>query len=109
MKKCVVLGGGESGVGAALLAKANGLEVFVSDYSLIAENYKQELTENKITFEDGKHTLEKIYSADVIVKSPGIPDHITLIQDALSKGIEVISEIEFGYSKAPKSNLALTT
>lgn len=108
MKKCVVLGGGESGVGAALLAHKKGFEVFVSDYSMIAENFKQELIENEMPFEDGKHTLDKIYSADVIVKSPGIPDHIDLIQDALSKGIEVISEIEFGYRFCETPIIAIT-
>lgn len=94
-KKIVILGAGESGVGAALLAKQQGFEVFVSDKGKIAEKYEQELSTASIDFEQGNHTLEKVFAADLVVKSPGIPDTIQLIQDLLGKGTPVISEIEF--------------
>lgn len=98
----MVLGGGESGVGAALLAKQKGLEVFLSDGGKLKEKFKSVLSHNEIEFEEGGHTTEKILSADEIVKSPGIPDSIELIQTAVKGGIAVISEIEFAarYSKA---------
>jgi len=95
LKRVVILGAGESGVGAALLAKQEGYEVFVSDRGSIKENYKKELTEHTISFEEGKHTIEKIFKASVIIKSPGIPDKVDLIKQLKKKGIEVISEIEF--------------
>ncbi len=93
--KIVVLGAGESGVGAALLAKQQGFEVFVSDRGAIKENYKAELIENKIAFEEGQHSEKKIFEASEIIKSPGIPDKVDLIQKLLAAGIPVISEIEF--------------
>lgn len=95
MKKIVVLGGGESGVGTAILAKKNKYEVFVSDKGMIAEKYKKVLLHNDIFFEEGKHTENKLFRADVVMKSPGIPDKVPLVQDLLKKGIPVISEIEF--------------
>jgi UDP-N-acetylmuramoylalanine--D-glutamate ligase len=100
--KLVVLGGGESGVGAALLAKQKGLDVFLSDGGKLKEKYKSVLSHNEIKFEEGGHTRDLILSADEIVKSPGIPDKVELIQSAVKKGISVISEIEFAarYSKA---------
>ncbi|MCP4521115.1 MAG: UDP-N-acetylmuramoyl-L-alanine--D-glutamate ligase [Cytophagales bacterium] len=91
----VVLGAGESGVGAGLLAQAKGFEVFVSDFGEISEVFQEELLSNNIPFEQGKHTEEKILSARAIVKSPGIPDTVSIVQKALEKGIEIISEIEF--------------
>ena len=106
--KCVVLGAGESGVGSALLAKEKNYSVFVSDFSKIDDPFKKELIDANIEFEDGGHSLEKIYDADVIVKSPGIPDHIALIQDALMEGIEVISEIEFASRFCKKPIIAIT-
>ncbi len=93
--KVVILGAGESGVGAAILAQKKGYEVFVSDGSAIKENYKKELNRLYIPYEEEKHTRERIYNTDLIVKSPGIPDHIELIQTAIEKEIPVISEIEF--------------
>ncbi|WP_196885336.1 UDP-N-acetylmuramoyl-L-alanine--D-glutamate ligase [Aureivirga sp. CE67] len=93
--KLVVLGAGESGVGTALLAKSKGFEVFVSDKSEIKEKYKKVLLDNEIPFEEKKHSLEKIFQADEVMKSPGIPDKISLIQELKEKGIPVISEIEF--------------
>jgi UDP-N-acetylmuramoylalanine--D-glutamate ligase len=100
--KIVVLGGGESGVGAALLAKAKGMEVFLSDKGNLAEKYKQILSTHQIPFEEGQHTDERILQADEVVKSPGIPDKAPLVQVLISKGTPVISEIEFAsrYTKA---------
>ncbi|MCX2740183.1 UDP-N-acetylmuramoyl-L-alanine--D-glutamate ligase [Pontibacter anaerobius] len=93
--KIAILGAGESGVGAALLAKAKGLEVFVSDKGQIKEQYKAKLATAAIPFEEGNHTLETILHADEIIKSPGIPDKAAVIQEATKKQIPVISEIEF--------------
>jgi len=95
MKRLVVLGGGESGVGAALLAKQKGYDVFVSDKGVIKQKYKNVLLENKIEWEEQQHTKEKILNADVVMKSPGIPDKVALVQELLKKGKPVISEIEF--------------
>ena len=95
MKRVVILGSGESGVGAALLAKAKGYDVFISDYSPINDKYKEELIDANIVFEEGQHTWRLISNADVLIKSPGIPDTIKLIQDLLKEGIDPISEIEF--------------
>ncbi len=101
-KKIVILGGGESGVGAAILAKVNGMNVFLSDNGLIASKYKRVLTEYKIEFEEGQHDTDIILSANEIVKSPGIPDNVPLIEKAKENNIPIISEIEFAlrYSKA---------
>ena len=93
--KLVVLGAGESGVGAAILGKKQGYEVFVSDKGAIIQKYKQVLLNNKILFEEGAHNESKILEADIVMKSPGIPDKILLIQKLIAKGIPVISEIEF--------------
>jgi UDP-N-acetylmuramoylalanine--D-glutamate ligase len=95
MKRLVILGGGESGVGSALLGKAKGYDVFVSDKGNIKDKYKQVLIHNEIEFEDGDHSEEKILSADIVMKSPGIPDKVALIQQIRAKGIPVVSEIEF--------------
>lgn len=97
MKKVVILGAGESGVGAALLAKKCGFEVFVSDKSPIKENFQKELDKAQIPYESGQHTEGVILAADEIVKSPGIPDKVDLIQSAHKKRIPVMSEIEFAY------------
>ena len=102
MKKLVVLGAGESGVGTAILGKQKGYDVFVSDKGAIADKYKQVLLNNEISFEEENHTEAKIIEADVVMKSPGIPDSIPLIKELKEKGISVISEIEFA-SKFSKS------
>ena len=94
-KLIVVLGAGESGVGAALLAKAKGFDVFVSDNGTISENYKKELEENEIQYEEGFHTESKILSAFKVVKSPGIPENLALIENIKDEGIPVVAEIEF--------------
>ncbi|PCH76450.1 MAG: UDP-N-acetylmuramoyl-L-alanine--D-glutamate ligase [Flavobacteriaceae bacterium] len=102
MQKIVILGGGESGVGTALLAKKMNFEVFVSDYGTIQGNYKAILVENDIAFEEEKHSEAIILEADVVMKSPGIPDNVSIVVLLLKKGISVISEIEFAgrYCKA---------
>jgi len=95
MKKMVVLGAGESGVGTAILAKKKEYKVFVSDNGTIAKKYREVLLHNDILFEEGKHTESKIFEADVVMKSPGIPDKVKLIQELQQRDIPVISEIEF--------------
>jgi UDP-N-acetylmuramoylalanine--D-glutamate ligase len=95
MKRLVVLGGGESGVGTALLGKEKEYDVFLSDTGKIAKKYKDVLRHNEIEWEDEGHTESKILNADVVVKSPGIPDHVPLIQKLNEATISVISEIEF--------------
>jgi UDP-N-acetylmuramoylalanine--D-glutamate ligase len=95
MKKLVVLGGGESGVGTAILGKKQGFEVFVSDLAEINTEYKKVLLHHNINFEEKQHSKDKIFDADVVMKSPGIPDAVVLVKELRSKGIPVISEIEF--------------
>lgn len=101
-QRLVILGAGESGVGTALLAKAEGYEVFVSDKGKIKEDYKKVLIHNEIEWEEQQHTEIKILNADVVMKSPGIPDKVELVQKLISNTIPVISEIEFAskYTKA---------
>jgi UDP-N-acetylmuramoylalanine--D-glutamate ligase len=103
-KRIVVLGGGESGVGAAILAIKKGFDVFLSDSGTIKPKYRDMLNKHSITWEEGKHTQELIFSAHEVVKSPGIPDNVPLIQEIVKKGIPVISEIEFAgrYTNAIK-------
>ncbi len=95
MKRLVILGGGESGVGTALLAKEKGFEIFVSDKGTIKEKYKQVLIHHEIEWEEGNHTESKILNADLVMKSPGIPDKAPLVKLILEKGILIVSEIEF--------------
>ena len=95
MKKIVILGAGESGAGAAVLAKKEGFDVFVSDMSRIADKYKKQLDDHQIAWEEGQHTEERILAADEIIKSPGIPDSAPMVAKAIEKGIPIISEIEF--------------
>lgn len=106
--KVVVLGAGESGVGTALLAKKKGHEVFVSDYELIAEKYKNVLITNVIAWEEKQHTEAQILNADVVVKSPGIPDEVPIVKKLHQKGIKVISEIEFASAYANNQSVAVT-
>lgn len=95
IQKLVILGSGESGTGAAILGKKMGWQVFVSDKAIIAAPYKQELIEWDIAYEEGIHTIERILSADLVIKSPGIPDTIPLMVQIQQAGIKIISEIEF--------------
>ena len=93
--RLVILGAGESGAGAAVLAKKEGFDVFVSDMSKIADKYKKLLDDHQIAWEEGQHTEERILAADEIIKSPGIPDKAPMVAKAIEKGIPIISEIEF--------------
>ena len=94
-KKISILGAGESGTGAAVLAKRKGFDVFVSDLSTIEEKYKNKLNEHQILWEEGMHSEDKILEAEEVIKSPGIPDKAPLIKKIKEKGIPIISEIEF--------------
>ena len=100
--KLVVLGGGESGVGAAILGKSKGFDVFLSDRGNLHARYKEELIRRNIPFEEGLHTESTVLAADLVIKSPGIPDKVPLIVALQEKGIPVVSEIEFasGYTDA---------
>ena len=102
MKRLVVLGGGESGVGTAILGKKIGYEVFVSDKSKIQKKYKKVLLHHEINFEEEKHTESLILNANVVMKSPGIPEKVPLIQKLIVHQVPVVSEIEFAskYTKA---------
>ncbi|BAV95255.1 UDP-N-acetylmuramoyl-L-alanine--D-glutamate ligase [Ichthyobacterium seriolicida] len=104
----VVLGGAESGVGAAVLAKSKGFEVFLSDCRVIKEKYKLILNRENISFEQLKHSEEIILSAAEIIKSPGIPDDIDILNKARNKGIKIISEIEFAYRYTNAQIIAVT-
>ncbi|MBC6999923.1 UDP-N-acetylmuramoyl-L-alanine--D-glutamate ligase [Cytophaga sp. FL35] len=95
MKRLVILGGGESGVGTAILGKKKGYEVFVSDKGKIKDNYKEVLEHFDIDWEDEGHTEAKILNADEVMKSPGIPDTVPLVKKLVEQGVPVISEIEF--------------
>ena len=102
MQRLVILGGGESGVGTAILGKKEGYDVFVSDFGLIKDNYKEVLKINGIAWEEDTHTENLILNADVVMKSPGIPEKSPIVKKLVEKGIPVISEIEFAaqYTKA---------
>ena len=95
MKRIVVLGAAESGAGAAVLAKKEGFDVFVSDMSVIKDKYKKLLDDHAIAWEEGHHTEAAILNADEIIKSPGIPKEAPIVRKAIEKGIHIISEIEF--------------
>ncbi|MBL0740136.1 UDP-N-acetylmuramoyl-L-alanine--D-glutamate ligase [Chryseolinea lacunae] len=107
-ERIVILGGGESGTGAALLAKANGFDVFVSDMGPIKEKYTAELEKENIAFETGGHTEAKILNANYIIKSPGIPDKAPMIKAAKVAGIPVIDEIEFASQYTDAKIIAIT-
>ena len=107
-KNIAILGAGESGVGSALLAKAKGISCFVSDKGSIKDSYRNELEENGIEYEEGSHSVDRILACDLIIKSPGIPDKVQLIQDAVAKGIPVISEIEFAGYYTDKKMICIT-
>ena len=109
MKRLVILGAGESGIGAAILARQQGYDVFVSDGGTIKDNYRTELSINKIEFEEATHTEEKILNADEVMKSPGIPEKNELIKKIRTKGIAIISEIEFAYRYKGNSKIIAVT
>ena len=108
MKRLVVLGGGESGVGTAILGQQKGFDVFVSDFGKIKENYKDVLTKYEIKWEDERHTEDLILNADVVMKSPGIPEKSPIVKKLLEKGIPVISEIEFAFEYTKAKTIGIT-
>ena len=107
-QRVAILGAGESGTGAALLANVKGFDVFVSDQASIKETYKSDLIKNAIQFEDGKHSEDKILNADLIIKSPGIPDKAEIIKKAKAKGIDIIDELEFAFRYLKGNVIAIT-
>lgn len=108
MKRVVIIGAGESGIGAAILAQKHGFEVFVSDYGTISTNQKEELESIGVPYEENKHSEELILNADEIVKSPGVPEKVAIIQKAFDQGISVISEIEFASRYTDAKIIAIT-
>jgi UDP-N-acetylmuramoylalanine--D-glutamate ligase len=108
MKRLVVLGAGESGIGAALLGKQKGYDVFVSDNGKVKTNYKNVLLQNEIEWEEQKHTPSKILNASVVMKSPGIPDSAGVVQNLLAQDVPVISEIEFASQFTTAKSIGIT-
>lgn len=108
-KRIVILGGGESGAGAALLAKQQGYDVFVSDESSLKNGYRNELQQAGIVFEEGKHSEKKILDTDEVMKSPGIPEEAAIVKKIRAKGIDIISEVELAYRFKGKSRIIAVT
>lgn len=108
IKNIAILGAGESGTGAAKLAVKQGLNVYISDKGVINDNFMRDLDELNVDWESGSHNTEKIMAADLIVKSPGIPGDIDILQQATEQGIPVVSEIEFGYQYCQGKIIAVT-
>jgi len=108
MGKVIILGAGESGVGAALLAQKEGDTPFVSDFGQVNAQYRAELETNGIAFEEGGHSIESFFDAEVIIKSPGIPDTVPVVRQLREKGIPIISEIEYAYRFCSSRIIALT-
>lgn len=108
-KRIVILGGGESGVGAAILAKQKGYEVFVADESSLKDNYRNDLMTAGVSFEEGKLNESKILEADEVMKSPGIPEKNEMVKKIRKKGIPIISEIELAYRHKGKSKIIAIT
>jgi UDP-N-acetylmuramoylalanine--D-glutamate ligase len=108
MKRLVILGGGESGVGTAILGKKKGYDVFVSDFGKIKESYKEVLAINNISWEDQKHTEALVLNADVVMKSPGIPEKTAIVQKLIALEIPVISEIEFAVQFTDAKTIGIT-
>jgi len=108
-KRMVILGAGESGAGAALLAKQQGYEVFVSDASSLKDNYRNELQHAGVEFEEGMHHEEKILNADEVMKSPGIPEKNEMVKKIRAKGIPVISEVELAWRFKGNSKIVAVT
>lgn len=106
--RIVILGSGESGTGAAMLAKKQGFDVFVSDKGMIPDNFKNELNTIGVPFEEGNHTAELILNATEIIKSPGIPDNAPLVVEARAKGIAIINELEFATRYTEAKIIAIT-
>ncbi|MBO5692737.1 MAG: UDP-N-acetylmuramoyl-L-alanine--D-glutamate ligase, partial [Tidjanibacter sp.] len=97
IRKIVILGGGESGYGSAVLAKTKGFDTFLSDFGQLSDKYRQLLLAEGIEFEEGGHTTERIIESDLVIKSPGIPEKAPIVKALREKGVEIVSEIEFAY------------
>ena len=108
MKKLVVLGGGESGVGTAILGKKIGYQVFVSDFGTIQDKYKAELNEHAIAWEEKQHTESEILNADLVMKSPGIPDKAPIVQKIIASNIPIVSEIEIASQQSDAFVIGIT-
>ena len=108
MKKISIIGAGESGIGAALLARSLGYQVFVSDSGTISDSRKIQLAEKEIDFEEGGHTAERILEADEVIKSPGIAFENALVKQALEAGVPVIDELEFASRHSKGKIIAVT-
>ncbi len=108
MNRLVILGAGESGVGAALLGQQKGWDVFVSDRGIIEKEHQIELENSGIQFESGQHNMDQILRADLIIKSPGIPDHVPVVVQARNAGITIVSEIEFASRYTEATLVAVT-
>ena len=108
MKKIAILGAAESGVGTAILAQKKGWDVFVSDMGLIKDDYKKTLTEHNLRWEEGKHSAEEILSADIVVKSPGIPDTAPMVKQLIEKGTPILSELEFAHQYSRGKTVCIT-
>jgi UDP-N-acetylmuramoylalanine--D-glutamate ligase len=106
--RIIILGAGESGVGAALLAKSKGYDVLVSDFGEIKENYKSDLIDNKIFFEENGHSDSLLQNVELVIKSPGISEKAPIVAKAIKNGIEVIDELEFAYQYTSKPIIAIT-
>src|ERR1700722_15054580 len=104
-QRMVILGGGESGVGAAILAAQHGYDVFVSDGGPLKDSYREALEQHNIAFEQNGHSEDRILNADEVMKSPGIPDKSEMVRRIRAKGIPVISEIELAYRYKGKSKI----
>ena len=104
----MVLGAGESGVGTAILGQSKGYQVVVSDIGSIAPHYKKELDDLQIPWEEGQHSAEFLSGAELVMKSPGIPDHVKVVKDLLAQGIPVVSEIEFASRYTDAKIIAIT-
>ena len=107
-ERLVILGGGESGAGAAYLGQKKGYDVFLSDQGKLKDTYAKKLRSWKIEFEEGKHSEEKILNADLVIKSPGIPDSAPLIRSLHKNGVKVVSEIEFGLKYTNAKTIGIT-
>jgi len=108
MQRLVVLGAGESGVGSAILGKKEGFEVFVSDFGKVKETYKEVLIHHEIEWEEEKHSEEKILNANLVMKSPGIPDKAPIVTNLVKAGIKIVSEIEFAASYTNAQLIGIT-
>ena len=108
MKRLVILGAGESGFGTAVLGKKEGYAVFVSDKGKISDKYQALLNEHNIEFESEQHNEEKILNADLVMKSPGIPEKAEMVKKLREKGVKIVSEIEFASWYTDAQIIAIT-